>query len=79
MKIRAGLELNGRNPRQEPKSMPKITVLTISPFRSTTIISERDDIAETPQASPSSPSMKLMAFVSPAIQRTVSGMLRYPR
>ena len=40
--------------------------------------SDAEDIAETPQASPSSPSLKFIAFVSPTIQRIVIGIRQTP-
>ena len=40
---------------------------------------EKVPMEETPTASPSSPSMKLTAFVMPTIQMTVSGMESMPR
>ena len=36
-------------------------------------------MADTPQARPSSPSMKLTALVIPTIQRMVTGMEKIPR
>ena len=59
--------------------MAHSTVLITSPWSRTTTRRDREDMADTPQASPSSPSMKLMALVMPAIHRTDSGMLMTPR
>ena len=64
MKMIAGFELNGRNPRHAPTIGAVISATTYSPFRIMTISSDSEQIAETPHASPSSPSIRFIALVS---------------
>ena len=79
MKMRAGLALNGRKPRQAAARIAVIRqCAALLPESSIVRHSEIELMAETPQASPSSPSMKLTALVSPTIQKTVIGIAQLP-
>lgn len=78
IKIFAGFELNGRNPIQEPTRIAVIIIIEASACRIETTRREVAQIAETPQASPSSPSIKLIAFVSPTIHIRVIGIENQP-
>ena len=80
MKMRAGLALNGRKPRQAAAISAVIRqCATLLSDSSMVRQSEIELMAETPQASPSSPSMKLTALVSPTIQKTVIGIAQLPK
>ena len=76
MNILAGLKLYGMKPRHAPTSAARITATfgSATNIATTSIVSEL--IVDTPTASPSSPSIRLTAFVQPTIQRRVSGMGR---
>ena len=73
-KMRAGLKLYGRNPSAEPASAI-ITSATSGLVCSTEMTkSTRLEIVATPASRPSSPSMKLIAFIMPTYHTSVSGM-----
>ncbi len=74
MNIFAGFLLYGMKPRHAPTS-DAITSATF-PSETSSAMTSIDTalIVDTPQASPSSPSMRLTAFVMPTIHSTVTGM-----
>ena len=80
MNIFAGLRLYGIKPRHPPQSAARITatLMFASDTRSDTTSIVSDAMAETPQASPSSPSMRLTEFVTPTIHSMVTGTARMP-
>ena len=78
MKIFAGLVLKGRNPRHEPARIAVSSALEVSAMVSVTSSSDSEQIADTPHDRPSSPSMRLMALVSPTIQKIVTGISSHP-
>ena len=64
---------------QLPASAAIIVAVTGSPTAIAIISSEKQAIEDTPHARPSSPSIRLTAFVIATIQITVTGMDRKPR
>ena len=70
--VLAGLKLYGKNPISPP-SNATVSIYTegVAPFNIKIINIENVEIAETQVASPSSPSIKLSAFVTPIIQQKV--------
>ena len=79
IKIFAGLKLYGKNPNPAPARAAAI-IATLRFLE--TIVSDKsvtDAIDETPTASPSRPSIRLTAFVTPTIHMTVSGIDHIPR
>ncbi len=75
IKIFAGLKLYGRNPLSAPHSAAYKTANTTgvsSGLIMTTTKSERAAMPETPAERPSKPSIRFIAFVMPAIQKTDS-------
>ena len=79
MKIFAGLELKGKKPRHAPTTTAVSMAEATSPFSSMTSSSEIEQMADTPQARPSRPSIKLMALVRPTIHTTVIGIAQTPK
>ena len=65
-------------PTHAPQRAARMNVVFGSATKSETIIIVMELIADTPHASPSSPSMRLTAFVHPTIHSTVSGMASEP-
>ena len=63
-------------PRQAPVSAARISDTTGSETNSDTISMVSELIADTPTASPSSPSIRLTALVQATIHSIVSGMER---
>ena len=80
MNIFAGLRLYGMKPRQPPHRAASMTATLLfaseTSMETTSIDSEA--IADTPQARPSSPSIRLTEFVTPTIQSIVTGTARMP-
>ena len=80
MKIFAGLRLYGIKPRHAPHRAASIVATLLleseTSIDTTSIVS--DAMAETPQASPSSPSMRLTEFVQPTIHSIVTGTESMP-
>lgn len=72
IKVFAGAKLNGKNPTKAPANAV-INKMEISgePFKTNIINKETADITEIPVDRPSSPSIKLMAFVTPTIHPIV--------
>ena len=79
MKIFAGLKLYGIKPRHAPNSAQRMIAILTSATISAITISDAVEMADTPTASPSSPSMKLTAFVIATIQMIVIGTESQPR
>ena len=71
--------LYGMKPRQAPTIMAVISAACTSPAISVTKSSEMEQMIETPQAKPSSPSMRLRALVSATIQMTVIMIDQLPK
>ena len=70
--VLAGLKLKGKNPSIDPaKAVINIIAIKGESFNVKIINKERQEIAHIPEDSPSSPSIKLMAFVIPTIQIVV--------
>ena len=68
----AGEKLNGKNPTIAPAIAVTITVAIIGESFNTNIINnDIHEISEMPEDSPSNPSIKLIAFVTPTIHKTV--------
>ena len=73
MNILAGFKLYGKNPTNAPISdVIKIIETTGDPLNANTISIETHEIIEIPDDRPSSPSIKLIAFVIPTIQPIVT-------
>ena len=73
MNVFAGLKLNGKNPTIAPASAVISTIANKGePFKAKTIRRDKHEIKVTPDDNPSNPSIKLIAFVIPIIQHTVS-------
>ncbi len=72
IKVFAGAKLNGRNPTNAPASAV-ISKIEISgePFSTNIINKDTADITDIPADNPSSPSIKLMALVTPTIHPIV--------
>ena len=69
----AGLKLYGKNPTIAPdKAVIKIIDINGDLFKEKIINKDKHEIKETPEDSPSSPSIKLIAFVIPTIQHIVN-------
>lgn len=69
----AGLKLNGRNPTILPANAVINTIaINGESFKANTISNDKQEISVTPEDRPSSPSIRLMAFVIPIIQQTVN-------
>ena len=68
----AGAKLNGKNPTNAPANAV-INKIEISgePFKTNIINNDTADMTEIPADSPSKPSIKLMAFVTPTIHPIV--------
>lgn len=75
IKVFAGAKLNGKNPTNAP-AIAVINKIDISgePFNTNIINKDTDDITEIPADSPSNPSIRLMAFVTPTIHPIVKIM-----
>lgn len=72
IKVFAGLKLYGKNPNIAPASAVINTIAIIGePFKVNIINKEIHEINVIPEDNPSNPSIKLMAFVIPTIQKTV--------
>ena len=78
MNIFAGFLLYGMKPRHAPVSAARMMDTTGSETNSDTMSIVIELIADTPTASPSSPSIRLTAFVQPTIHSIVSGMESQP-
>lgn len=74
MKIFAGLKLKGKNPRHAPATRAQIRLTSYLPILYVMKNMEMAHIIETPDANPSSPSIKLIVFVIPQTQKIVTGM-----
>ena len=73
IKVLAGLKLNGKNPASAPAKAVIISMAIIGePFKEKIINSDKQDINEIPEESPSNPSIRLIAFVIPTIHPKVS-------
>ena len=79
MKIFAGFMLYGIKPRHAPKSAQRMTAILTSFTISATTIRDAVEMADTPTARPSRPSIKLTALVMATIQMIVTGMESQPR
>ena len=79
MKIFAGFMLYGIKPRHAPKSAQRMMAMLTSFTMSATTIKDAVEMADTPTASPSRPSIKLTALVIATIQMMVTGMDSQPR
>src|SRR3989339_2185893 len=77
-KILAGLKLKRKNPNKEPDKHIPINAEVISLFKREIAKIVRPAITAIPVANPSSPSIRLNAFVIPVIQRTVNGNEKIP-
>ncbi len=73
MKILAGKKLWRRNPRVAPSTIAENAAAVGLPRERAITAKVKPAIAQTPAASPSSPSRKLTMFITATIQRTVSG------
>lgn len=75
IKVFAGAKLNGKNPTNAP-AIAVINKIDISgePFNTNIINKDTADITEIPADNPSSPSIKLMALVTPTIHPIVKIM-----
>ena len=76
-KMRAGLKLYGRKPSAEPASAIMTSATTGLVCRIEITKMTAAEIVVTPASRPSSPSMKLMAFIIPTYQTSVSGTPTY--
>ncbi len=78
MKMRAGLKLKKRKPTTAPSITAMTTASRMFPpmYATTKFVSPAKKTI--PAASPSSPSIKLIAFTTPTIQRTVTGRPKTP-
>ena len=76
MKILAGFRLKGIKPRQAPVRAARIRATFGSDTKRATTSMVRELMADTPTASPSSPSIRFTALVQPTIHSTVSGTVR---
>ena len=73
IKVLAGLKLNGKNPASAPAKAVIIRMAIIGePFKEKIINSDKQDISDIPEESPSNPSIKLIEFVIPTIHPKVS-------
>jgi hypothetical protein len=63
-----------RKPRQAPKTIAASTAAPIRPSDRSITQNVAPEIAQTPAASPSSPSRKLTMFITATIPTTVSGI-----
>ena len=79
MMIFAGFMLYGIKPRQAPKSAARTTATFVSATMSAMTVIDAVEMADTPTARPSSPSIKLTAFVIATIQMIVIGYDHQPR
>ena len=71
MNVLAGLKLYGKNPTIAPaKAVIRIIAIIGDWFIVNTIIREKHDINVIPDDRPSKPSIRLIAFVMPTIQKT---------
>ena len=73
MKTVAGCVLNRRNPKMEPASAKATSPMTMSSSCQARYPMQAKMSRQMPPASPSSPSARLMALVTPTIASTVSG------
>ena len=73
--VLAGAKLNGKNPTNAP-AIAVINNIEISgdPFNTNIINNDTADITEIPADSPSNPSIKLIALVTPTIQPIVNAI-----
>ena len=70
--VLAGLKLYGKNPEIAPPNAVISTIaITGEPFNVNIISNDIQEIKLIPEDNPSSPSIKLIAFVTPTIQQTV--------
>ncbi len=72
--ILAGLKLYGRKPSTPPTSAARISASSGCPWVRLMTSSDMPEIAVSPESRPSSPSMKLIAFIIPTYQISVSGI-----
>ena len=75
--ISAGLKFLGKNPRQLPASAAVNITADSVPVRIHNTIRHMDAMEDTPAASPSRPSIRLTAFVTPIIHISVIGPLSF--
>ena len=69
----AGEKLNGKNPTNAPASAVINIIATIGePFNTNIINNDTADITDIPADSPSNPSIKFIAFVTPTIHIIVT-------
>ena len=73
IKILAGFILYGKKPRHAPKSAERMIATFVSATISAMTVSAAVEMADTPAARPSRPSIKLTAFVMATIQMIVTG------
>ena len=70
IKVLAGLKLYGKNPINPPSSAATKTIaISLAPFKIKITSNDNVEIAETPVARPSNPSIKFIAFVTPTSQK----------
>ena len=73
--VLAGLKLYGKNPTKAPdKAVINITHINGEPFNENIINKEIHEIKVIPVESPSSPSIKFIAFVTPTIHPIVNNL-----
>ena len=73
IKVFAGAKLNGKNPTNAPASAVINNIATIGESFNTNIINnEIADMTDIPEDSPSNPSIRLIAFVTPTIHIIVN-------
>ncbi|MNP19343.1 hypothetical protein D3C76_1118650 [compost metagenome] len=74
IKILAGWKLKYRKPKMLPSSNRHSNTTIVFPIMKAITAIVPIAIADTPAASPSKPSIKLMAFVTPTIHKIVKGI-----
>ncbi|MNV39588.1 hypothetical protein D3C71_1311730 [compost metagenome] len=74
IKILAGWKLKNRKPTMLPSRSRQISATMTFPIKKAIVAIVAIAIPDTPAASPSNPSIRLTAFVTPTIQKIVSGM-----
>ena len=77
--ILAGFMLYGINPKDAPVRIAKIRAISVCPVKRHMTNTDIEAIDETPTASPSRPSMRFTAFVTPTIHRIVTGIDKNPK
>src|SRR5580698_11120605 len=73
-KMRAGLKLYGKKPSAEPAKAMTTSATTGFPCNTEIAKMKMLEIAATPDSNPSSPSIKLIAFIMPTYHSSVTGM-----